>query len=679
MRFPFTKTPRTIFAITALCVLWTSGPLPARAQEPATQEKSEGDTVRPPDSKEQETASLEPMVVTATRVETPLSQVTKSVSVVTKKDRNDQEQYFIPELLANEPGVVLQRNGGLGQFTTLSIRGAPAEFVQFQYNGLPLRDAADTQTTMQYFIEDLYSGGNLQQIEVLKGPQSTLYGSQAIGGVINIIPEKWKRGMGAEVRSEFGENSTFIEHGRFYYGQDRLYLDFNPIYITTDGHKNGGQHGFWYDNLGFTAGAGYRITPDITVEYSSMLFDTDLALSETSPSLDANGNLVKNTASPDQHREGLIAQHGLTMNHAVSDCWSYTLKGAYTETQRHYFWSKTAGNQSNYDGSTYYIETQHNIKITDWLGFVAGFDFERANYDGREPNDPSTDDYSSVNYKENWNTYDLFGQASLKLLDESLFFNFGGRFNDTEKFDSKLVGEASAAYIFKQTGTKLHSHIGSGYRTPSLYEIYGGYVYNGTLITIGNPNLKPEESLGWEFGVEQPFFGNKVKMGVTWFHTDFDDLITYDGLLNRYSNADKAEAEGIESYVRITPWKWLKMDFAYTYMDSTVKDEGEWVRRSYLPRNKISSMVTLMLPHDLTTSLRISWQDEKIVPLYDPSYNSVRWKEPAVVTVDLAATYTLFKKYQLFARIDNLFDEDYTENAYVMPGRTVLGGLKLTF
>lgn len=681
MHFLLPKIPNIFLALTALIALAAVHPCQAQTQEQAQQEKTEQEQVSkvPAASPEKKAAGLEPMVVTATRVETPLSQVTKSLSVVTGEQRDAQQEYFIPKLLDNEPGVLMRRLGGPGQWSEISIRGAPGQFTQFQYNGMPLRDMADTQSTLQYFIEDLYSGSNLRQVEILKGTQSTLYGSQAIGGVINIIPEKWKRGTGGEVRSEFGEHSTFIEHGRFYHGQDKFFLDFNPMYITMDGMKNGGKDGFWYENTGFTAGTGYRLSPDLTLEFSSIFFDTDLALSQNSPSLDAAGNLVGNTADPIKHRKSLIAQYGLGMDHAVSSCWNYSVKGAYTDTRRHYFWSAANGDQSNYDGTSVYLETQHNIRITDWLSYLVGVDFERSDYDGREPNNPGLGDFSPVLYKEKWFVYDLFNQASFKLLDESLFLNFGGRFNDHEAFDSKFVGEASAAYLFKKSGTKVHSHIGSGYRTPSLYEIYGGYVFNGSLITIGNPDLRPEESLGYEFGVEQAILGQKAKVGLTWFHTDFDDLIAYDGLLNKYINADKARAEGVETYLNVKPWKWLNLSFAYTYTDSKVKDGDEWVRRSYLPRNKVSSTVTVSFPCDLTTSLRVGWQDQKIVPLYDPGFNSVKWKEPSVVTVDAAATYTFLKKYQTFVRVENLFDESYTESGYLMPGRTISGGLKLTF
>ncbi len=680
-RFPL-KQSQLALVLALFCIWFSAAPLHAQSSDDVQWEEAPTTRTSPDQHAPSEaSADIEPMVVTATRTETPQSQLTKSVSVITAKDRDVQQQYFLPELLDNAPGVYLRRLGGAGQWSNLTLRGAGSQHVQYQYNGFPLRDAADTQTTLQYFIQDLYTGSNLKQVEVLKGTQSTLYGSQAMGGVINIIPDKWKRGIGAEIRSEFGEYNTFLENGRFYVGREQFFLDFNPIYITTDGQKNGGEHGFYYDNFGFTAGAGYRLTPDITLEFSSLYSSTDLALTKTTPRLDTNGDVTPNLADPHRHREGLLAQYGLTMNHAVSSCWNYSLKGAYTETQRHYFWSPVDGNQSNYDGSTAYFETQHNIKITDWLGLLVGLDYEHSYYDGREPANPNRNDFSPVKFKENWFSWDVFSLAGFKLLDESLFINLGGRFNDHEKFDPKLVGEFSLAYLYKPSGTKIHGQIGTGYRTPGLYEIYGGYLWNGNLITIGNPDLEPEESVGYEFGVEQAILGEALKFGLTWFHTDFDNLIIYDGFANRYANASKAMAQGFETYLTAKPWPWLRFDAAYTYTDSEYinQNDDRWTRREYLPQNKVSGLLTLTLPHDVTASFRALWQDEKIVPLYDPAFRRVRWEEPSVVTFDAALSYTFLKKYQAYVRVENLLDEDYTEGAYIAPGRSVFGGIKLTF
>ncbi|NLI82320.1 MAG: TonB-dependent receptor [Deltaproteobacteria bacterium] len=665
----------------AICCAWMvcwGIPLLGHGQELGTKEWTS-----PQEAKEAnpETESLEPVVVTATRLEEPVSQATKSIGVVTAADRNEQQQYFLPQLLDDEPGVFTIRNGGPGQFSSISIRGAGTQHTQFQYNGFPLRDAADTQSTLQYLLQDLYSGSNLKQVEILKGTQSTLYGSQAMGGVVNIIPQKWKRGFGCEFRSEVGDHNTFLENGRVYYGQDRFYLDINPLFVHTDGDRNGGRHDYFYDNLGFLGGAGVKFGPGMALEFSSLYYDSDLAMSEVVPGLDSRGRLIKNLADPHAHREGLLQQYGLSFTHEVNPCWDYRLKGAYTGTERHYFWSDNRGDQSDYDGSTNYLEMQHNIHTTPWLTLVVGANYEHAYYDGREPLDPFFGDYTPVSFEEDWDVWDIFGGANVKLFDESLLISGGGRYNHHQVFDPKFVGEASAAYLFKPWGTKIHAAFGTGYRTPSLYETYGGYLFLGRLVTIGNQDLKPEESTSFEAGIDQSFFNDKITLGFTWFHTDFEDLIIFDGFENKYMNASQAKSEGFETYVGFKPFSCLRFHTAYTYVDAQYEDfRGErWVRREYLPKHKVSTTATIVPLEPLTVALRLNWLDTKIVPLYDPFFNRVRWKEPSRWTVDASLTYRFYKECELWVRAENLFDTHYSESGYTMPGQWFYGGVKFRF
>jgi vitamin B12 transporter len=621
----------------------------------------------------------EDMVVTASRSETSREETTKSVSVVGSEDRDEQQQYFLPKLLDSQPGVFLRSLGGLGQWSNISIRGAGPQYTQYQYNGMPLRDAADTQTTLQYFIEDMFSAGNLDRIEVLKGTNSVLYGSQAMGGVINVIPQRWQSGLKAEWRSEIGPNSTYIGNARLAYGTERYYIDINPTYLTTDGEKYGGAHGYSYDNRGGTFAAGFKPTEATALELNVLFSDSDLTLGET-PSLDAAGKLIKNQASADKSRESQLSQIGLSWEHEVSSLWDYSLKGSRSDTQRHYFWTKTPGDQSDYDGNITYLEMQHNLHTTDWLTLNLGASCEDSNYDGREPRNKYAGDYTPVIFDESWHASDLFAQTQFVFLDRSLFVNLGGRFNNHEKFDDKTVWEASAAYLIKETGTKLHTQVATGYRTPGLYEIYGGYLANGQLVTIGNPELVPEESTSYEIGLEQSALDGKLQAGISYFYTSFDDMITFDGIDNRYINASEGKNSGIETFLRIQPLDELRLDLAYTYIDSEYKnDKDQWTRKEYLPRNKVNLTLTAYPLEKLSMALSLKWQDEKIVPLYDANFTAVRWQEKSITTVDLAATYKALNNLELFARIDNLFDKDYTESAYCMPGTTVYGGMKLHY
>lgn len=619
------------------------------------------------------------MVVTANRSETSRAETTKSVSVVGSEDRDEQQQTFLPALMDNEPGVFLRRSGGLGQWTTISIRGAGPQHTQVQYNGMPLRDASDTQSTLQYFIEDLYSHDNLDRVEILKGTNSVLYGSQAMGGVVNLIPQKWGMGLKAGLRNEIGPDATYIGNARLAYGADRWYVDFNPTYVTTDGEKYGGDEGYGYRNAGGALSAGFKPADDAALELNGLFGDVDLTLG-SSPSLDALGNLVKNQAQKDNHRESQIAQVGLNWTQRVSPLWDYALKGAYSATERHYFWSATPGDQSNYDGNTWYLEMQHNLHLADWLTLNLGADYEDVTYEGREPADQYGGDFTPVNMEESWRSGDVFGQGQFAFLDRTLLFNLGARLNSHEQFDEKAVWELSGAYLFKEAGTKLRAQLATGYRTPSLYEVYGGYVSMGQLITVGNGDLQPEESIGYEIGVDQSLWDGKLQAGLAWFHTDFDDLITFDGFDNRYVNAGEAKTEGVEVSLKLQPWSWMRLGLAYTYASPKYKNNSrEWTRSEYLSRNKLNATLTFYPLDKLTFSLGLRRQDNKIVPLYDANYNQVRWEEDDVLVVNLAASYRPVDHVEIFARVDNLFDEDYTESAYCMPGMTVYGGVKFTY
>ena len=615
------------------------------------------------DQDEKETLVMDEVVVTATRTEIPLEESTKSIEVVTKEDVDEQQKSYIPEIIGNLPGVLLRRTGGIGQWSNVSIRGAGPQYTQYQYNGLALRDIGDPQGSLAYHVEDLFSASNLDRIEVLKGTNSTLYGSDVMGGVVNIIPQKWQGGLKAELRTEIGPDSTFISNARAAYGQEKYYIDFNPLYITTDGMENEGDGEFYYDNMGFTFGGGFKPFADVSLETSAIFYDTELGYGN-GPLIDAGGNLIYQQAVDGQHREGQLYQVGLIWTHKPLPLWDYTIKGSHSATQRHYFSYDREDAHSDYDGKDYYVEMQHNLRLADWLTFTLGGDFEKQNYIGQVPFNPPADDYTMVEYDEKRNIWNGFAQSQFALLDRSLFLNLGGRYNNPEGFDDETVWEVSAAYILKSTQTKFHAHVGTGYRAPSLYELYGGYVYNGFAMTIGNPNLVPEESLGWEMGIDQSLMGGKLKTGATYFKTEFENLIQYSA--GSYDNVEEGETSGIEAYVSYRPWQMLKLDVAYTYYHL----EG----RTNYPRHKFDLVATAYPMESLTVVCDVSYQDDKTVVISGVDYNE---DHPAIV--NLAVTYAVFSHLDLFGRVENLFDEEYTEGGYLMPDLSVYAGVKLSY
>ncbi len=693
-----------IVALTALCLLSQAYSILAQEQGTAdtgpvaaeTQEKQKA--VTSPEKQQQKAEAeqpynIEPVVVTATRTETPLSEVTKSVDVVTNKDLATQQQTSIPEALNIVPGVMVQNQGGPGQYSPVNIRGVGSEYVQFQYNGFPLRDTADTQTTFQFFEGGLYGQSGINRIEVLNGTNSVLYGSSAIGGVVNIIPQRWQNGLSGELMTEVGPHSTFIENGGFAYGGSNYYLNFNPTYITSNGISNGGPNSYWYNNFGFTGGAGVKFGNNMALEVCNISSSSDFALSSVLPSLNAQHGLIVNQASATDHVQGLFDLTGVTFSQQVSPVWDYSIKYAYGSTERQYFEPQEnfgVTGSSNFDGTTNYIEMQHNVHATDWLTLTGGFDYDGAAYSNREPtiqNFQWNGLYQTTS--KDWFGYDLFGQAQLAFFDKSLFLTGGLRFNDHEAFPSRVVEEASAAYIFKQTGTKIHAAFGTGYRIPALYEIYGGYVnpVNGQTVTIGNPKLIPEESTSYDVGITQPFLDNKLNMGITWFYINADNLIIYNGFTNQYDNVNKGKTDGIEAKLEAKPSKYFSLTASYTHANSqfTPNNSNEWTRSWYWPMDTFAFIGTVYPCDRLSISLKLLWEGDRIIPLYDSSFNQVLWKESGDTRVDMVTTYRILKDYKnikeadIFLKVTNLFDEHYTESGFQMPGRWVYGGLKMTF
>lgn len=688
-----------IVALAVFCLLSQAYSIFAQEQgvtgtNPAVEEKQQKEkTGTEEKAKTEQSYNVEPVVVTATKTEVPLSQATKDINVVTNKDMQTLEEVSIPEALTTVPGVQMQNKGGPGQYTNLNIRGAGSQYVQFQYNGFPLRDGADTQTSFQYLEGDLFGQSGINRIEVLNGTNSVLYGSSAIGGVVNMIPQKWQTGFSGGLMSEVGPHSTFVENGGVTYGQDNYYIALNPTYITTNGLKNGGPNDYWYNNFSFNGAAGIKFGNNMSLEVCNLISTSDLALSSINPALDAQHQLIANQASPTDHVEGLFSLTGITLSQQVCPLWDYSVKYAYGGTERHYFQPDQNGGapgSSNYDGDTNYLEMQHNFHLTDWLTLTGGVDFDEASYDNYLPivqNYVWNGSYQKTN--ANWFGTDLFGLAQMAFFDKSLLINGGLRFNDHQDFDSKVVQEVSAAYIFKQTGTKVHTTYATGYRTPSLYEIYGGYVNptNGQTITIGNPNLRPEESTSYDVGVTQPLFNNLINLDVTWFHMDFDHIIYYDGFTNEYDNGDVGKTSGVEAKIESKPCKYLSLGFSYTYAFAQYKptSSSDWTRQNYWPMNTFAFVGTVYPIERLSVSFKVLWEGDRIVPLYDPSYNEIYWKEPGDTRVDMITTYKILKNYycvhdvDVFMKITNLFDTNYTESGYQMPGRWIWGGVRMTF
>ena len=605
---------------------------------------------------------MDEVVVSANKMETAVSEVASSVSTVTEEELEARQNRNLVDVLQHMPGIFLTTQEGPAGMNGLSIRGADSTYTQLRYDGFPLREAADTNSGFSSFYSSLnLAPGSIGRIEVLKGSQGTLYGSSAMAGVVSIYSaKKWDSGFHASLDVAGGSWGTFRTAAQLSYGYDKCYVNFAPNFVTSDGHK-----GIWYDQGGFTLGAGLRLSEKTTVELST-LFSSYKNAAYDSQTLDASGKWVSQKALDDDryHNKGNYLLTGLTLTHEVNDIWSVQGKAAFTNSDRE---SLGMWGDSEYLSHGSFFELINTVRPLDNLTLVAGAEYEAQSMELKENRvrvqDKSAGDFSG------------YAKGLLSFLDKKLNLSAGGRFNKHDDFSSHSTWELGLSYAF-ETDTRVFGRVATGYRTPSLYQRFGGGMYY-----VGNANLKPETSLGFEAGVEQSFWDNKVVFSATVFSTDYDDKLTgvcvdAERWLYAYENTDEAKVRGFELGMNLQPHEKVRIEAAYTHSSSKQKASGgDWVHGSQMPDDKISATLSVMPMEKMEVSLMARWEDRRLLNVYGVGFV----EEDAFFTMDFAASYDITESLRIYARINNILDEDYTVRGWEMPGINAMAGVRYTF
>jgi vitamin B12 transporter len=631
---------------------------------------------------------LDLIVVSGTLDPQLLKQTTKSISVITKSDLDAEENLFLPNVLKQLPGVYFTNNGGMGQWTTVNIRGAGAKYTQYEFNGIPLTDVADTQAAFTGFIEDFYATDNVSQIEVLRGTSSTIHGSNAIGGVISVETDRWIDGIRANFRSEYGSYNTYVESARIAYGQpDRFYIDANITYSKTDGkvytREYGTGSGLQYHETMANVSFGYKPIENASIEFVSIFSKANM-MSVNSPSAkpgtpngfsDIDSIIPQYVSNNDNHRESSFYQLGLIWRHKVNNFWDYSLTASMGATERHYFTVQAGGmDKGFYDGESLFFKMQHNIYPNDWLTINTGIQLRKLTYKDLMTPGSWAGNFNEVTQEISYDATEIFLQFQGKFFQEKFLTNIGGRFSKYSVFDSRFLFDVSAAYIF-DTGTKIHAQYATGYRAPSPYELFGVYIGDGYRMDIGNPNLKPEESKSFEIGISQYLDNDNFVFDLTYFKIDVDDIIYYGA--TGYDQGNKGKVSGVEASLTYKPLDNLRFGFSYTYVTSEYKTfaGSEFLRTEGVPHALLNFNVLYKPIPKLTLSAGLNYRGSAPYTFYGgPLY-----QEKASTVINFAASYQINDYLKLFARVDNLNNAKYSVLGYIQPGASVYAGITLSY
>ncbi|MGE4247861.1 MAG: TonB-dependent receptor plug domain-containing protein [Parvibaculaceae bacterium] len=495
---------------------------------------------------------LDEIIISANRTPTEAAKVGSSVDVITGEEIARQGMTFVKDYLALLPGVSFSQNGPPGTTSTISIRGAFQRYVTVLIDGIDISDPTGAQVAAQL---DQLLVRDVERIEVLKGSQSTLYGGDAVGGVISITTKgAEKNGLSLRFGGEYGAHDTFMGSSTLDGRNDRGSFALTAQSYTSDGfssadERNGNDEKDGYDNVTLSGRGEYRLADNFTLFASGRYLDSRAEYDDyafpAGPVDDLIGNHVDNEILAGRTGFNLALLDGRLRNTA-------TLQAARFKRDDH---SSFPG---WYDGDRLKADYQLEFDVTGWLSLMGGGDWERT-----------TAETSGNSEKESAEVWAGWAQLLISPIDD-LSITLGARNDEHDAFGPFDTYRATAAYFFA-AGTKIRASVGTGFRAPSLFELYDP--------TYGNPDLEPEESFSWDAGIEQSFLSGRASASATYFELDTDNLIEYDFATSRYFNLPgKSPRHGIELAANLQATDWLTLGGSYTYIKARDADGNRLVR-----------------------------------------------------------------------------------------------------
>jgi len=592
------------------------------------------------------------IVITATRTETRLADVGKSISVIDGATIEQRQTVALGDLLRTLPGVTIQRNGGAGSVTSVFIRGAQADQTVALIDGVKLNDPAAPGGGFNF--SDLLTD-NVERIEVLRGPQSVLWGSQAIGGVINVITREPTGQFGVRASAEYGRYDSGHLTGSVGGRVGPVAVSAGAGYLTTDG-ISAADVGTEHDGYRLF-GAHLKTRTDLTDRLS-----LDLRGFYTKSRVDLDGFPPPNYAFADtdeyQRQQQIVGYAGL--NGAFLDGrFRNRLAATFTRIDR-----------ANYDPST------APAKNFDSRGRNLRFE-----YQGIADLGIGEATFGAEHQQERFRTVSSFSPLTRRKADtDSLYLDLharplaglnvgaGLRYDNHSQFGGATTLSADLVYTPNAGATQFRASYGEGFKAPSLYQLYGDY---------GTPGLRPEEARGWDAGVTQKLIGDAVQVRATWFERRVTNQIDFDLATFTYANIARARARGAEVELSVAPTSALLFTANYTFTSALNRERTDpnfGNRLARRPRDTVNVTGDYRWPFGLSTGATIS----HVSGSFDNAANSVRLG--GYVLVDIRAAMPLTDAIELYGRIENLFDERYqTAAGYGQLGRAATAGVRLRY
>jgi iron complex outermembrane receptor protein len=571
------------------------------------------------------------ILVTASTTPQSLEETGKAMDVVDQAEIARREEFSFSEALRMTPALRVQQLGGPGSFTRIQTRGLRAADTAVLLDGMRLRDAAAVQGDATAYMGELMMI-DTDRIEVLRGTGSSIYGTNAIGGAINLVSDQGGGRVRGEIGGEGGGLGVFRGIAKMAGGlkDDRVQYSAGLAHLNVNGGIDG------VENVRNTAGQGYaQWRPLLSASLSGRVYGTvstvgvnstpfaapvgnlppagfvpaiplprgQVQLADRGQPFDwGNATFAPNLYDPDGRREGDFLSTLVNWQQQIHPRVSYRVSYQGFQSNRDTRNGPSGSSfQPSFNSSSMFnsrIDTlQARTDVTAGRGHLltAGYEYEREWYENmsRDENlDPGAKVDASTTAVQKSNT--LFVQDQMPLLTDRLQLALSGRWQtfglDRPTFEGgapsysgatleaprdALTGDAALSYFIPKTGTKLRAHGGNGYRSPSLYERFGASFYFGNFYPLGDPRLRPERTVAVDFGVDQYFANSRYRVSATYFYTRLQEVIGYGstpddpfGRFGGYVNVGGGLARGVETSLEARPWRSAMIRGSYTYTNA---------------------------------------------------------------------------------------------------------------
>ncbi len=637
-----------------------------------------------PTGAEEPTTQLPEVVVTATRTQTRAEDSTASVSVISHDEISQRDQAMVGDALRGAPGMDVTQFGSAGQTAFATIRGSNPDQVLVLLDGVEV----NTPTVGQFDFANLTTD-NLNRIEVLRGAGGTLYGSEAIGGVVNVLTQRGEGPFHLLSSGEAGSAATHHESVGINGAHGPLALSGTASYLASDGFQSPNDD---YRNFSTVWRSDLDILPTGTLR-------AFLRYSESRAGL-VNFNVFQNRLDPDAYaRDNFFLTKG-EWEHAPAGIFNYRTAVSFVRDNPRYRDDMVDAEGevepvvvNHTPNEQIQAETQANCRWPEFALSTVGLEYKEqwAEFDkfsaGTEDAAESRDNTNAVPMRANRSIVGVYGQEQLQLLDDTLRGVGGMRYDHYDGFGDQFTLSGSGSYLIQPTQTRLRVGYAQGFRAPTFDELFG---------TLGNPALQPETSWEIDAGVTQDVFGGRLRFEPTYFYREVhnlieeiaDELPPVAGVPDEEGarNVASARIQGVELIARLQPTQWLTLAGNYMYLNF-VTSTGTLVNR---PRHGGSATATahwdnLLAAGDHATLTAVVYGLAR-----RDSPNPFDMEEPfspapiaGYTRVDVALIYHLggrLSPLSVTASARNLFNRDYSESiGFPAPPVNFLAGLRYDF